>query len=335
MTTEATITHINEFQARAEWIAAFLAAQGAFPPISKTKTASIKTKSGSDYSYSYADLPDILDAVQPALAANGLGIAQSVVGQLADLAVETRIYHSGGWVEVFGPLHLPGGDDARSAGSAVTYARRYALCAALGIAPDEDDDGGAATPRRSPNPTEPVSADEPHCPACKAINGEIVGVFQNDKKPFWRCKNKECAGTSEKNGRKFVWAGWHESWEQSVDEWFANNPQYAGPQVKDVSGRGERWRYVLKELLEVAGLEKEEAKPVAKAGLVAAIHEGQVDVEAALGRKPDDRDPSDSELAAIAQNLTASEADCVVAQALGFVETTTYQADEAAEAPFA
>lgn len=181
----------------------------------------------------------------------------------------------------------------------------------------------------------PATVDDAHCPACLAINGKLVGVYQNDNKPFWRCKNKQCAGTTEKNGKRFVWAGWHEDWEASRDDWFANNPQHAGPQVKDVGGRAERWRYVLKELLEVAGLEKEEAKPVAKAGLVAAIHEGLVDVEAALGRKPDEQDPSDSELAAIAQNLTASEADAVVAQALGFVESTTYQADEAAEAPFA
>lgn len=182
----------------------------------------------------------------------------------------------------------------------------------------------------------PATVDDPHCPACKAINGELVGVYQNKKSPWWKCRNKpgECAGTTEKNGKKFSWSGWHEDWQASVDQWFADNPQHAGPQVKAVSGRGNRWGYVLRELLEVAGLEGDDAKQIAKAGLVAAVHEGQVDVEAALGRAPDEKDPSDSELAAITKNLSAAEADCVVAQALGYVEKSTYEADPAAEAPF-
>lgn len=183
----------------------------------------------------------------------------------------------------------------------------------------------------------PATVDDVHCPACLAINGELVGVFQNNKAPYWKCHRKagECAGTTENKGRKYAWSGWQEDWQASADEWFANNPQHAGPQSKDVSGRGKRWGYVLRELLDVAGLEKEEAKPVAKAGLVAAIYENAVNVEEALGRPFDDKDPTESELAAIAENLTAAEADMVVAQALAYIEPKDdYQADEAAEAPF-
>lgn len=123
----------------AAWAAAFVKAQSQMPDIPKDKTATIPSRNGPGYTYSYADLPSIIERVRPILATNGLAFAQSV--EHGDgIAVFTRIYHKAGHFEEFGPIVLPGGQDARSAGSAITYARRYALCAALGIAADEDDD---------------------------------------------------------------------------------------------------------------------------------------------------------------------------------------------------
>ncbi len=127
-----------------EWAEAFAKAQSEFPTIAKTKTANIPTKAGGSYSYSYADLGDTIDAVRPILVKHGLAFAQSAVTQDDKIGIETRIYHTSGHVEVFGPLYLAAGGDARAAGSAITYARRYSLTAALGITSDEDTDG--ATP---------------------------------------------------------------------------------------------------------------------------------------------------------------------------------------------
>ena len=133
-------------EAQAAWTAAFLEAQKTFPKIAKGE----KVNTGS-YSYTYAALPDIIDLVKPKLHKNGLTITQSVQGSLGEIAVETRIHHIGGHVEVFGPLVLPAGRDAQAAGSAISYARRYGLTAALGIAPDLDDDGAkASAPREEP-----------------------------------------------------------------------------------------------------------------------------------------------------------------------------------------
>lgn len=143
----------NSYEAMTAWAVAFAKAQSEFPPIGKGQKATIPTKSG-EYSYTYAALPDILDAVSPILHENGFSIAQSVAGDQSTIAVETRIYHKDGCCEVFGPLVLHSGGDARSAGSAITYARRYALCAALGIAPDEDDDGARAASARREEPTQ-------------------------------------------------------------------------------------------------------------------------------------------------------------------------------------
>lgn len=137
------------------WMQAFAEAQAEFPAINKGQAATIPTKSGGEYRYTYAALPDVLDAVRPILHTHGFSIAQSVAGELGSIAVETRIYHKDGHMESFGPLVLGSGGDARAAGSAITYARRYALCAALGIAPDEDDDGARAAQRPEPRERTP------------------------------------------------------------------------------------------------------------------------------------------------------------------------------------
>jgi hypothetical protein len=134
-----------EISAQAAWTAAFVAAQAEMPEIAKTKTAKIETANKRSFSYSYAELPGIIEAVRATLSNHGLAVAQSVESNGPGIGVATRIYHRDGHVETFGPIVLAAGNDARSAGSAITYARRYALCAALGIAPDDDDDAEVAT----------------------------------------------------------------------------------------------------------------------------------------------------------------------------------------------
>jgi hypothetical protein len=131
----------------ATWTAAFVQAQADLPEISKNRTAKIETKSGGSFSYKYAELPDIIAAVRPVLAANGLAFAQSIEARNGAIGVTTRIYHSSGHVEEFGPVVIPSGEEARAIGSAITYARRYGLVAALGIAADEDDDASMASIR--------------------------------------------------------------------------------------------------------------------------------------------------------------------------------------------
>ncbi len=130
--------------------AALAAASAAMPAIGKDRAATIPTKAGGSFSYRYADLADVLSAVRPALAAQGLSILQSARAEEGALLVATRILHaSGQWVEADGPGVSLAGLDARGVGSAMTYARRYSLVAALGIAPDDDDDGAAAVSGRS------------------------------------------------------------------------------------------------------------------------------------------------------------------------------------------
>ena len=151
--TTSTLTGVELAPGVGEWMESFAKAQAEFPNVPKGQKATIPMKSGGEFSYTYAALPDVLEAVRPILEANGFAVAQSVAGDRDTIAVTTRIYHKAGHMESFGPLVLHSGGDARSAGSAITYARRYALCAALGIAPDEDDDGARAAAARRDEPT--------------------------------------------------------------------------------------------------------------------------------------------------------------------------------------
>lgn len=132
---------------QAEFNEAFLAAQQEMPTIAKNRTATIPTSSGS-YSYSYADLGDVLSAALPVLHAHGLALAQAPVSSENQVGVATRLLHKSGHVEEFGTMLMSAGRTPQDAGSAMTYARRYAACAVLGVVADEDVDGVQTGPVR-------------------------------------------------------------------------------------------------------------------------------------------------------------------------------------------
>jgi hypothetical protein len=93
----------------------------------------------------YSDEAAIREASR-VYAKHGIAIFQEPVLAERGVAVTTLFTHtSGQWIE-FGPLTVPlGKQDAHGVGSATTYAKRYALSAAAGIASDEDVDGNAAS----------------------------------------------------------------------------------------------------------------------------------------------------------------------------------------------
>lgn len=140
--------------------AALVAALAEMPAINRGQSANVQMKGGGSFSYSYADLATVLGEVKPILAKHGLAVVQDVTGGQGNrIGVTTIIIHESGETMEFGPLPMPGSDNPQALGSAITYARRYAVLAALGIA-TEDDDGSAAsnksredpTPYRDPNP---------------------------------------------------------------------------------------------------------------------------------------------------------------------------------------
>ena len=93
----------------------------------------------------YADLSACVEAVIDSLNNAGIALIQQTHECDSGVMVETVFVHESGETMSCGKLHVPASkNDAQGYGSALTYARRYSLMAACGIAP-EDDDGNAAT----------------------------------------------------------------------------------------------------------------------------------------------------------------------------------------------
>lgn len=138
--------------------AALSAAQGAIEAASKgAVNPYFKSK--------YADLNALREVIREPLAANGLSITQfaRTVSNGERVEVETMLMHSSGEY-LRDTLVLPVGRkydkegeampvDVQSIGSAITYARRYALSSILSLAADDDDGNaavGSAPPARTP-----------------------------------------------------------------------------------------------------------------------------------------------------------------------------------------
>lgn len=99
------------------------------------------------YKSKYAPLPDVLNIARPILAKYGLAVIQNPYSEDGKLFITTRVVHeSGEWIETK-PLQMKlEKDTPQGVGSAITYGRRYALSAVLGLASEEDDDGNINEP---------------------------------------------------------------------------------------------------------------------------------------------------------------------------------------------
>lgn len=130
----------------------FVKAQKQFAP-------ALKTATNPHFRSKYADLAACIEAVIDALNANGIALIQKTHDSENGVTVETVLVHESGETMSGGILHVPASkQDPQGYGSALTYARRYSLMAACGIAP-EDDDGNSAS--RAPKPVPKAEIREP------------------------------------------------------------------------------------------------------------------------------------------------------------------------------
>ena len=104
----------------------------------------------------YATLNSVMEACRDVLLAHGIWMTQLPVPAPVELGpghigLLTKLTHaeSGQWQSSLAVVPLPKADP-QGMGSAITYARRYALTAMLGIITEEDDDGEAVQGQRSP-----------------------------------------------------------------------------------------------------------------------------------------------------------------------------------------
>jgi hypothetical protein len=95
----------------------------------------------------YSDLPSIVDACKSALLKNNLVVTQSTTLVNGVTALVTTLHHtSGQWIRGYYPVTAVKADP-QAMGSAITYARRYALSAIVGVVSEDDDDGESAMGR--------------------------------------------------------------------------------------------------------------------------------------------------------------------------------------------
>lgn len=138
-----------------EIASALVKAQKEFGP-------ALKTHTNPAFRSRYADLSACVEAVIDALNNNDIFLMQPTHECTDGVIVETIFIHSSGEQISSGKLHVPATKhDAQGYGSALTYARRYSLMAACGIAPEDDDGNNASKPK--PAPAKPAPA-----PAAKA-----------------------------------------------------------------------------------------------------------------------------------------------------------------------
>ena len=145
--------------------AALVKAQKAFRP-------ALKTNTNPAFHSKYADLSACVEAVIDALNENGIMLSQRNLETETGVTVETVFLHESGESWSSGPLHVPASkQDPQGYGSALTYARRYSLMAACGIAPEDDDGNAASKPRESRAP-EPKQKAMPE----KAVSDHLAAI---------------------------------------------------------------------------------------------------------------------------------------------------------------
>ncbi len=132
---------------------ALAAAQAEYVTVPKSKSATVKMKSGGEFKYNYADLADCLAMAIPRLSKHGIAFSQPHVIFPDGLRVVTFLMHeSGEWMASDG-IAISEAGEPQQFGAESTYFRRYDGCSFIGVAPDEDTDAqgaGKRTPKATP-----------------------------------------------------------------------------------------------------------------------------------------------------------------------------------------
>ena len=184
---------------------ALVSFQAKLQPITRSKV--VKT---GKYEFRYAPLDAIMDHVRALLWDNGLAITQAIDND----SITTRLVHtSGEWMESCTYLNREQAS-MQQFGGEVTYKRRYALCALLGIVPDDDQDAPrhkpvdgvlqGLTPRRQSYVTELSEIIKE-----KIADGDEYGAYEDyatvddneEKVALWSLLPSEVRSTIKKQGQ--------------------------------------------------------------------------------------------------------------------------------------
>lgn len=165
--------------------------QGSLEQPSLNSEVKVKTKTGGEYKFKYADLSECKRAAKQPLADNELSVCQLIED---DYSIRTILLHSSGqWIS--SKVRMPSNTaDAQSIGSAITYAKRYAFCAILGIVADDDEDANIASgnttqkeqpleqPKKTTNSKVKKELTRDHINNESAMESISKWIYKNEKK---------------------------------------------------------------------------------------------------------------------------------------------------------
>lgn len=160
---------------------ALVAFQADAPRVKKDRTAQVRSDKGS-YSYSYADLADMVAVAYPILTKHGLAFsAKPTLNADGRFVLAYRLVHGPSGETDEGEIALPSNGTPQAIGAAMTYARRQAFSSVTGIVADEDNDAhdGASVQysRKKPQPSKPA---EPKGPTADQLR-ETIGTVAKAK----------------------------------------------------------------------------------------------------------------------------------------------------------
>ena len=119
----------------------------------KTELFALTDKENPFFKSRYADLSSVWSAIRKPLTDNGLSVVQTMDISDGGVIIETTLLHISGEY-ISGKLKMtPEKQTPQGVGAAITYGRRYALSAIIGIAPEDDDVEGAMDRKKTKTST--------------------------------------------------------------------------------------------------------------------------------------------------------------------------------------
>lgn len=121
--------------------AALAAAQAEYAPLPKNRKVTIRMRTGGSYEFRYADLEAVFSSTRPALAKHGISFVQTIQPANGRSSLVSMLAHKdGGVLTSVIEFNMPQGGDIKEFGAHLSYLRRYAATALIGVAADDDLD---------------------------------------------------------------------------------------------------------------------------------------------------------------------------------------------------
>jgi len=163
---------MNKSESIAVLSKALVLAQSEFPRVAFNST-------NPYFNSNYADLGAVIETSKPILKSHGLAVSQLVEGAAGEVGITTLLIHeSGEYISSCVTILVDGKNLAQEAGKSITYLRRYALAAILGLYADADNDGNDS-PHKEPSkasskPATPQNTDEA---LLDCMNSKVIELF--------------------------------------------------------------------------------------------------------------------------------------------------------------